>query len=195
MNNKMKDRDIISLYIKIQRMVKTATRFKLVSEYIFDGLVPMVEFGQQKTVLQYVIRGSDLYCAKIGDTATLEAEVKASQWIHQKQHCPSVMPVFDSIRVDENRVAMVCPFYPIPVSHTIMNEATILNVALCDLATIKAFANKEMCHGDIKPSNMMFQAGNRTVVTIDFGPCTAYVFASNLAWFWDGLRDRGLASV
>ena len=79
MNDKMKDRDISSLYIKIQRMVKTATRSRLVSDYIFDGLVPMA-FGQQKTVLQYVIRGSDLYCAKIGDTATIEAEMKASNW-------------------------------------------------------------------------------------------------------------------
>ena len=173
MNDKMKDRDISSLYIKIQRMVKTATRSKLISEYIFDGLVPMA-FGQQKTVLQYVIRGSDLYCAKIGDTATIEAEVTACELIHKKQQCPSVMPVVDSIRIDENRVAMVCPFYPIPVSHTIVNEATILNVAICGLATIKAFSNKALCHGDIKPSNMMFQAGNRTVVTIDFGSCTAY---------------------
>jgi hypothetical protein len=66
-----KDRDINSLYIKIQRMVKTATKSQLISDYIngqFDGLVPMT-FGQGSTVLQYVIRGSDLYCAKIGDAA------------------------------------------------------------------------------------------------------------------------------
>ena len=173
MNDKMKDRDINSIYIKIQRMVKTATKSKLVSDYIFEGLVPMA-FGQQNTVLQYVIRGSDLYCAKIGDTTTIEAEIKASRLVHEKQQCPSVMPVFDSIKIDENRVAMVCPFYPIPLSHTTVNEATILNAALCGLATIKAFSNKELCHGDIKPSNMMFQAGNRTVVSIDFGSCTAY---------------------
>jgi len=173
MNEKMKDRDIASLYIKIQRMVKTATKSKLVSDYIFDGLVPMA-FGQRNTVLQYVIRGSDLFCAKIGDTASIEAEIKASRLVHEKQQCPSVMPVVDSIRIDENRVAMVCPFYPIPVSHTSVNEATILNIALCGLATIKAFSNKEICHGDIKPSNMMFQAGNRTVVSVDFGSCTAY---------------------
>lgn len=171
--DRMKDRDINSLYIKIQRMVKTDTKSKLVSDYIFDGLVPMA-FGQQDTVLQYVIRGSDLYCAKIGDAATIETEVKASRLVHEQQQCPSVMPVFDIIHIDENRVAMVCPYYPIPVSHTNVNEATIVNVALCGLATIKAFSNKQLCHGDIKPSNMMFQAGNRTVVSIDFGSCTAY---------------------
>jgi serine/threonine protein kinase len=105
---------------------------------------------------------------------TIEAEVKASRLVQEKQHCPSVMPVFDSIKIDENRVAMIVPFYPIPVSHTTVNDATIVNVALCGLATVKAFSNKGLCHGDIKPSNMMFQAGNRTVISIDFGSCTAY---------------------
>jgi len=55
MNDNRKDRGIRSLYIKIPRMVKTETRSKLVSDCIFDGLVPMA-FDQQTTVLQYVIR-------------------------------------------------------------------------------------------------------------------------------------------
>ena len=46
---KCRDRDIFSLYTKIQRMVKTTTKSKLVSDYMFDGLVPMA-FGQQNTV-------------------------------------------------------------------------------------------------------------------------------------------------
>jgi len=107
-------------------------------------------FGQGSTVLQYVIRGSNLYCGKIGDLATIEAEVKVAELVHKKQHCPSVMPVVDSIKIDEKRVVMIVPFYPIPVSHTTVNEATILNVALCGLATVKAFSNKGLCHGDIK---------------------------------------------
>ncbi|CAB9531833.1 expressed unknown protein [Seminavis robusta] len=144
------------------------------TDYVFDGLVPMA-FGQGNTVLQYALRGSDLYSAKIGDSATIEAEVKASRLLHEGQHCPSVMPVFDSVKIDENRVAMISPFYPIPVSHTTtVNNATIVNVALCGLATVKAFSNKKMCHGDLKPSNMMFQAGNRIVVSVDFGSCVAY---------------------
>ena len=100
-------------------------------------------FGQGKnTVFQYVIRGSDLCCAKIGDAATIEAEVEASRLIHADQYCPSVMPVFDTINIDENRVALVSPFYPMPVSHTTVNDATIVNVALCGLATVKAFYSK-----------------------------------------------------
>ena len=173
-----KDRDIHSLFLTIQTMVKTGTRAKLVSvsSYSFDGLVPMA-FGQGNSVLQYVIRGSDLYCAKIGDAATIEAEVQASTLIHENQLCPSVMPVIDSIKIDENRVAMITPFYPMPVSHittTVITEPTIVNIALCGIATIKAFSNKKLCHGDIKPSNMMFQAGSRTVVSIDFGSCKEY---------------------
>ncbi|KAG7367948.1 hypothetical protein IV203_030691 [Nitzschia inconspicua] len=168
-----KDRDIQSLFLKIQRMVKTATKAKLFSSYTFDGLVPMA-FGRGNNVLQYVLRGSDLYCAKIGDAATIEAEVQASRLIHENQLCPSVMPVIDSIRIDENRAAMITPFYPMPVSHATVTEPTIVNVALCGIATIKAFSNKNMCHGDIKPSNMMFQASSRTVISIDFGSCKEY---------------------
>jgi serine/threonine protein kinase len=169
-----KDRDISNLYMKIQRMVKTATKGTLVGDYLFDGLVPMA-FGQTGTVLQYVIRGSDVFCAKIGRPATITAEIEVSRLVHENQQCPSVMPVIDSMEIDENRTAMLSPLYPFPVSQTTdLKEATILNVALCGLATVKAFSNKELCHGDIKPSNMMFQAGNRTVVTIDFGSCTPY---------------------
>jgi serine/threonine protein kinase len=126
-------------------------------------------------VLQYVIRGSDVFCAKIGHPATIKAEIEVSRLVHKKQQCPSVMPVIDSIEIDENRTALVAPLYPFPVSHTTkVKEATIVNAALCGLATVKAFSNKRLCHGDIKPSNMMYQAGNRTVVTIDFGSCTPY---------------------
>ena len=170
-----KDRDIQSLFSKIQTMVKTATREKLASRrsYIFEGLVTMA-FGQGNSVFQYVLRGSDLYCAKIGDAATIEAEVQVSTRIHENQLCPTVMPVIDSIKIDENRVAMITPFYPITVSHTTVTEPTIVNIALCGIATIKAFSNKNLCHGDIKPSNMMFQARSRTVVSIDFGSCKEY---------------------
>lgn len=98
-------------------MVKTATKSNLVSDYMLGGLVP-IAFGQGNTVLQNVIRGSDLYCG--------------------------------------------------------MNDATIVNVALCGIAAVKAFSNKKMCRGDMKPSNMMFQTGNRIVVSRDFGSATAY---------------------
>ena len=69
---------------------------------------------------------------------------------------------------------MITPFYPLPISHAQVRSETIVNVALCGLATIQAFFNKSLCHGDIKPSNMMFQASSGVVVTIDYGSCVSY---------------------
>jgi serine/threonine protein kinase len=171
-----KDRDIASVYMKIQRMVKTATKSKLVSSYNFDGLVPM-SFGQGSTVLQYVLKGSDLYCAKIGNVDIIGKEVRIAKLVHENQSCPSVMRVIDTVQISDTtlpRLAMISPFYPLPLSHMDVQENTVVNMAICALATIKAFSNKSLCHGDIKPSNMMFQAGSRTIVTIDFGSAVAY---------------------
>jgi serine/threonine protein kinase len=172
-NGQFKDRDISSLYMRIQRMVKTATKSTLISEYTFDGLVPMA-FGQGDTVLQYAFRGSDLYCAKIGNPLSIQREVEMAERVHKDQKCPSIMPVIDSLRISETRLAMIVPFYPLPLSHTVVQENTVVNMALCALATVKGFSSKNLCHGDMKPSNMMFQASNRIVVTIDFGSCVEY---------------------
>lgn len=168
-----KDRDIASLYMKIQTMVKTATKGRLVSSYTFDGLVPM-SFGQGNSVLQYVLKGSDLNCAKIGDPTTIGNELRIARLVHEDQVCPSVMSVIDSVNISETRLAMITPFYPLPLSHMEVQASTVVNVAICGLATIKAFSNKNLCHGDIKPSNMMLQSGNRTIVTIDFGSTVQY---------------------
>jgi serine/threonine protein kinase len=168
------DRVIASLYKKIQLMVKTVTKSKLVSAYSFDGLVPMSS-GQGNTVLQYVLKGSDLNCAKIGDVATISNEVRIARLVHENQQCPSVMHVIDTVNIGDSRMAMIAPLYPLPLSHMdVLPENTVINMAICALATIKAFSNKNLCHGDIKPSNMMFQAGSRTIVTIDFGSTVQY---------------------
>jgi hypothetical protein len=172
-NDQFKDRDISSLYMKIQRMVKTATKLSLVSDFMFDGLVPMA-FGQANTVLQYALRWSDLYCAKIGDSALINTEAVMARRIHENQRCPSVMPVIDTVDLSKGRLALITPLYTMPLSYMQVQETTVVNMALCTLATIKAFFNKNICHGDLKPSNMMFQAGNRIVVTIDFGSCANY---------------------
>lgn len=172
-DGRVKDRDISSLYMKIQRMVKTATKCTLVSAYTFDGLVPM-SFGQGDTVLQYVLKGSDLFCAKIGNVATIRKEVRIARLVHENQLCPSVMPVIDTVDITDTRLAMIAPYYPLPLSHFDVQENTVVNMAICALATIKAFSSKSLCHGDIKPSNMMFQAGSRTIVTIDFGSTVQY---------------------
>ena len=47
------------------------------------------------------------------------------------------------------------------------------NVAMCGLATIMACNHVGLCHGDIKPGNMML-SDNGVVVTIDFGTTSTY---------------------
>jgi hypothetical protein len=90
------------------------------------------------------------------------------------------MPVLDFFRLsgEPQRVAMVTPYYPLPLSDFAsgnLHEEGCINVALCGLAAIKAFHAKGICHGDIKPGNMMLTgAGDNLVVTIDFGSAVAY---------------------
>jgi hypothetical protein len=102
--------------MKIQRMVKTATKLSLVSDFMFDGLVPMA-FGQANTVLQYALRGSDLYCAKIGDSALINTEAVMARRIHENQRCPSVMPVIDTVDLSKGRLALITPLYTMPLSY------------------------------------------------------------------------------
>lgn len=133
-----------------------------------------MSFGQGSTVLQYVLKGSELNCVKIGDVATISNEVRLARVVHENQQCPSVMHVIDTVNIDDSRLAMIAPFYPLPLSHMDVQENTVIDMAICALATIKAFSNKNLCHRDTKPSNMMFQAGSRTIVTIDFGSTVQY---------------------
>jgi hypothetical protein len=107
-DGRAKDRDIASLYMKIQRMVKSTTNSKLVSAYSFGCLVPM-SFGQGSTVLQYVLKGSELKCAKIGDVATISNEVRLARVVHENQQCPSVMHVIDTVNIGDSRLAMIAP--------------------------------------------------------------------------------------
>jgi hypothetical protein len=72
------------------------------------------------------------------------------------------MPCVDFISVpDESsteRMAFITPYYPMGVDHFIetLNDDAIANVALCCFASIIAFQNYNLCHGDIKPKNLMF---------------------------------------
>eukprot|EP00977_Amphora_coffeiformis_P006766 scaffold1485_cov171-Amphora_coffeaeformis.AAC.5 len=128
-----------------------------------------MSFGQARTVLQYVLKGSDLNCAKIGDVATISNEVRMARLVHENQRCPSVMRVIDTVNIDDSRLSMIAPFYPLPLSNLDVQENTVINMAICAF-----FYNKNLCHGNIKPSNMMLQAGNRTIITIDFGSTVRY---------------------
>jgi len=84
------------------------------------------------------------------------------------------MPVVALIEVDEGRKSMLSPYYPLSLANVSVQPSAIVNAALCGLCTIRAFNVKNMCHGDIKPANMMLTAHGRNVVTIDFGSAVPY---------------------
>lgn len=171
--NKVKDHVIHSLFLKIQRLVKTKTKTRIVSKYSFDGPVP-ISNGQGDTMLQYVFRGSELFCAKTGNPQQIRLEFDIGRKIHEGQSCPTVMPVVDIVEIDEDRTSMLTPYYPLPLSSLTPQPSTVVNMALCGLCTIKAFSGKKMCHADIKPANMMMQSSGRIIVVIDFGSCVEY---------------------
>lgn len=170
----LRERDIWSLYIKVQRIVKSTTKSMMVSKYTFDGLVPGASLAQRDVVLQYVVYGSQLFCAKIGNGETIAAEAAMARRLHECQTCPTVMPVLDVQQFHDDRMAMITPIYPLNLSLLSVEHNTVLNSALCAIATVKAFCNKRLCHGDIKPSNMMLQSSSKIVITIDFGSCMEY---------------------
>lgn len=45
----------------------------------------------------------------------------------------------------------------------------VVNVAMCTLASIQAFANVGLSHGDIKPANLMLTVDSQLVILINFG--------------------------
>jgi serine/threonine protein kinase len=50
-----------------------------------------------------------------------------------------------------------------------LSEIQLLNIAICAVASIKFFRSKGLCHGDIKPSNLMFANKSNLIVLIDYG--------------------------
>ena len=172
--------------------IKTQTRLAVRDQYLFvDGPVPGALFGRAGTEVQvqFAVRGSLLFCAKtmLVETGNLQREHMMATRIHSNQTCPTVMPVLDMIHLpgEPRRITMVTPYYyPIPPlapalaianGNLHLQEEGCVNVALCGIATIKAFHRKGICHGDINPGNMMLTASSdNVVVTIDFGSAVEY---------------------
>ena len=168
------------LWIRLSVRIKTQTRLAVRGQYLFDGPVPGA-FGRAGTEVQFALRGSSLLCAKtMLETGNLQWEHRIATRIHNNQTCPTVMPVLDMIDLpgEPRRITMVTPYYPIslaPLANGNLHEEGCVNVALCGLATIKAFHRKGICHGDIKPGNMMLTArSDNVVITIDFGSAVEY---------------------
>jgi len=168
-----------SLWIRLSLRIRTRTRLLLKEQYLFDGPVPGATAGLG-TEIQFALKGSSLFCAKIMQNVdALQREYDTAVKIHAGQLCPTVMPTIDFIQIpgETARAAMITPYYPLALAVTdnglLCLEGSI-NAALCGVATLKAFSVKNLCHGDIKPNNMMFCASAKTVVMIDFGSACVY---------------------
>jgi serine/threonine protein kinase len=177
----MKEREARSLFSSLKSIVTTTNAKKFASRhgYLFDGLITPPS-SQAKTVLQYVIRDR-VYCGKIGDPSTLIREFDVMSSIHKRfSYCPTVLKAVDQFRFDlegNESVCLVLPFYPISLVEIIDFEVPDnfdIRVALCGLASIKAMNAVGICHGDIKPSNMMLDNNSDVIVLIDFGAATRY---------------------
>lgn len=179
-----------SLWLRLSIRIKTRTRSAVVEQYLFDGPVPGA-YGSSATAFQFAVRGTRLYCAKImleNGNNSLKREYDISLHLHKDQICPTVMRAVDLIHVpgEPKRIAMITPYYPLPLTLLTggqLHPEGCINVALCGLATTKAFNAKKLCHGDIKPGNMMF-SDSAKVITIDFGSVTEY--GNNLTYTTPG---------
>jgi len=168
--------NIQRLHFKVANKIKTRTATRLQGKYHFDGLIPGAS-GQGNSTLQFAVHGTSLCCAKISKPSRILPEISVGTELIGGQVCPTVMPVIDSVEIDSERMAMITPYYPLDVSALDLRNSleTVTNVAMCGLASVKAFSSKKICHADIKPSNMMLEGSRgKTVVMIDFGSSVPY---------------------
>lgn len=179
-NNLVNSKNILGIMGKLKQIVTTrhANAFRLTGHYLFDGLVS-VPSKQESTCLQYVVEGSMLRVAKTSSKADLKNEYDALNRIHEHHsHCPTIVPLLDFVQSDEDRYSLILPHFGLSVAQ--LNGSGVpdmaelhANVAMCGLATIMACSHVGLCHGDIKPANMML-TDSGVVVTIDFGVTSAY---------------------
>jgi hypothetical protein len=166
-----------SLWIRASVRIKTQTKLQVRDIYLFDGPVPgaIVTSG---TEVQFVLKGTNMYCAKVmNESLSIERQSSVARRVHETQTCPTVMRVRETLQLPKDRFAMITPYYTLPLSsmcNGLLHEEGCINVALCGLATIKAFSVVQTCHGDIKPGNMMLTSYDNLVVMIDFGSAVKY---------------------
>jgi serine/threonine protein kinase len=165
----------LSLVLQIRNAIKTSTKFVLKTngcQFLFDGPI-YGSHGQGDTAFQFAIKDASIYCAKIGARRTLEHEKKIADMLGDE--CPTIMPVVALVDVPSkeifDRVALISPYYPACLSQVIgeMSENQLLNIAICAVSSIIFFCSKGLCHGDIKPSNLMFANNSNLIVLIDYG--------------------------
>jgi serine/threonine protein kinase len=179
-NNTVQQKDIFRIYRGLQNTVTTrsAKSYNLSPLYLFDGLL-VVPSKQASTCLQYVVEGSKLRVAKTTTEAEMDPEINALELIHAyHSHCPTIVRPLNCVQSGVGRKSLILPHYGLSLSQLNSTELSKMvslhaNVAMCGLATIMACNNVGLCHGDIKPGNMML-TDSGVVVTIDFGTTVSY---------------------
>ena len=165
----------------------TARRFSSASTFVLYGNIPDAR-GQTHVEILYAFSGSRVFCAKVGRKAALEHEMRVSAAVHAASFAPTVvrMAALETVtrRYEvEPCAALMMPLYSMHVaSASIALDAGVasaraaftLNVALCALSAIKAFALAGFAHGDIKPNNLLIGGDSTGVIVLcDLGTARA----------------------
>eukprot|EP00744_Colponema_vietnamica_P007449 GILI01010721.1.p1 GENE.GILI01010721.1~~GILI01010721.1.p1 ORF type:complete len:472 (+),score=53.35 GILI01010721.1:62-1477(+) len=179
---KLGSKQFLSIRHQLNNMMRTSTRHEFSHKlgFVFDGPISGAK-GQAETSIVYAIKGSSVYCAKIGPASVREEKV-ISDSIHSVcEFCPTVVPILHCLDVPGERgprVALLMPVFPLTVADALLSMPTepvvrsvlAFNVAVCTLSAIKAFSLAGLSHGDIKPNNLMLHSADSSIVTlVDFG--------------------------
>ena len=168
---------LLNLYLKVTNLVKSSTKKSIRhTGYYFDGPIPCA-YGQSHTSLQFVEYYCRVLCGKIGPVAIISAEFEKSNMLHAQQRCITVLQATEHLLLTKDRSALICPYFPSSVAvfpHGECDLPIVINVAMCTLASIRAFANVGLSHGDIKPANLMLTGDSQLVILIDFGSAVPF---------------------
>lgn len=179
---------LLGLYIRVTNLVKSATKkYIRHTGYYFDRPIPCA-YGQSHTSLQFIQYYCRVLCGKVGPEDIIKVEFEKSNLLHAKQRCITVLEAAEHLLLPKHRSALICPYYPSSVAvfpHGECDLPIVINVAMCTLASIKAFANVGLSHGDIKPANLMLTGDSQLVILIDFGsavPLGEIINGTSIHW-------------
>jgi serine/threonine protein kinase len=174
----------------IESTVKTETTKEMIEQgYLFDGFLGAV--GNGKAMFYHVLdlRTGEVGCAKVYTAADSELALKesdVSKHLHTPAKCPLIVCYKDPLafthhhQTDVRMLALIMPLYAQSLQSFLdalyeKQFPDLLSVRL-GFTLIKigqVLEQKQICHADIKPSNIMFDTlGN--MVLIDLGAAVKY---------------------
>lgn len=139
-------------------IVKSSTRKVLARccGVLLDGLIHDAARGRPDSQIVFAFRHGQLYCAKVGEAASMRHEYEVAQRISTAcEHCPTISPILELLDLPPSaaqifsRAAVIMPLYPLSISAHLPEFAPpefIANVALCTAASIKGFELAGLAH-------------------------------------------------